>query len=104
VRLRFDEPIPFKDRNGRDRHITHAFYTHLASLMQTVAEGADPTAKPHVAAGERLGVSGIGNAVPHLHLGLIVDGQVEQDTWDAILTADEVRAVLGGYKNGETLP
>jgi hypothetical protein len=57
-----------------------------------------------VAAGERIGTSGIGNGVPHLHLGMLLDGNVEQDTWDAILREDEVRAVLGGYRNQETLP
>jgi murein DD-endopeptidase MepM/ murein hydrolase activator NlpD len=104
VRLRLDKPIPWKDRHGRNRLITHVYYTHLSSLERVVAEGADPKTKPRVDGGTRLGVSGIGNGVPHLHLGLLLDGQVEQDSWDTLLVEGEVRAVLGGYRNGELLP
>lgn len=57
----------------------------------------------HVAAGERLGTSGIANGSWHLHLGLLLDGEVEQDDWAYILREDEIRAVLGGYKNGQRL-
>lgn len=58
----------------------------------------------HVEAGEQIGVSGIGNHVAHLHLGLLLDGQVEQDSWDWILRDDEIRKLFAGYKNGELLP
>jgi murein DD-endopeptidase MepM/ murein hydrolase activator NlpD len=104
VRLRLDAPIPWKDRHGRERHITHVYYTHMSALERTVAEGADSATKPHVSGGERLGVSGRGNGVPHLHLGLLLDGEVEQDSWDTLLVESEIRAVMGGYKNGELLP
>jgi hypothetical protein len=104
VRLRLDTPVPFRDRDGQERAITHVFYTHLSSLVREVAEGAEATAKPHVEAGEQLGVSGIGNQVPHLHMGLLLDGHVDQDAWTWILDAGEVQRVLGGYKNGEVLP
>lgn len=97
VRLRLDQPIPW----GTQR-VTHVYYTHMSSLDVTQAEGA--TARRHVEAGERLGVSGIGNGTPHLHLGLLLDGQVEQDSWEFILREGDVRKVLGGYRNGEVLP
>lgn len=97
VRIALDAPIPW-----RGHRITHVYYTHLSSLETVQAEGA--AARKHVVAGERIGVSGIGNGVPHLHLGLLLDGQVEQDSWTFILREDEVRKVLGGYKNGERLP
>jgi len=57
----------------------------------------------HVEAGERLGTSGIANGSWHLHLGLLLDGRVEQDDWDYILREDEVRSVLGGYANGRRI-
>ena len=43
-------------------------------------------------------------SVAHLHLGLLLDNEVEQDDWAFILREQEVRVALGGYKNGETLP
>jgi hypothetical protein len=42
--------------------------------------------------------------VPHLHLGLLLDGLVEQDSWDGILREEGIRQLFGGYKNGELLP
>jgi murein DD-endopeptidase MepM/ murein hydrolase activator NlpD len=104
VRIRLDQPIPWKDRHGKDRLITHVYYTHMSALDRNVAETAEPASKPHVAGGERLGVSGIGNGVPHLHLGLLLDGEVEQDSWDTLLVEGEIRTVMGGYKNGQLLP
>lgn len=100
VRLALDEPIPWGPRG--ERKITHVYYTHLSRVETVQAEGATP--RKHVAAGEKLGTSGIGNGVPHLHLGLLLDHQVEQDSWTFILREQEVRKVLGGYKNGERLP
>lgn len=97
VRLALDQPVEW----GTHR-VTHVYYTHLSALEFTQAEGA--TERRHVDAGERLGVSGIGNGTPHLHLGLLLDGQVEQDSWEFILREDAVRKVLGGYRNGEVLP
>jgi murein DD-endopeptidase MepM/ murein hydrolase activator NlpD len=104
VRLRLDEPITWKDRHGKDRRITHVYYTHLSALDRNVAETAETSSKPHVAGGERLGISGIGNGVPHLHLGLLLDGEVEQDSWDTLLVEGEIRTVMGGYRNGEKMP
>lgn len=97
VRLRLDVPIQV----GAHK-VTHVYYTHLSAVVTNQPESS-PT-KKHVAAGERIATSGIGNHVPHLHLGLLLDDQVEQDSWEFILREDAVRRVMGGYRNGETLP
>ena len=98
VRLALDTPIPF----GAGHRITHVYYTHLSHVETTQAEGATP--RKHVVAGEKIAVSGVGNGVAHLHLGLLLDDQVEQDSWTFILREGEIRKVLGNYKNGERLP
>jgi murein DD-endopeptidase MepM/ murein hydrolase activator NlpD len=98
VRIALDEPVPWK---GTHR-VTHVYYTHMSRLEFEQAEGAP--VRRHVEAGELLGVSGIGNHVAHLHLGVLLDGVVEQDTWDGILREGDIRALFGGYKNGELLP
>jgi murein DD-endopeptidase MepM/ murein hydrolase activator NlpD len=100
VRLALDEPIPWGD--GGARRITHVYYTHMSKLDALQAEGS--ATRRHVVTGERLGVSGIGNGTPHLHLGLLLDNQVEQDSWAFILREHEIRKVLGGYKNAARLP
>lgn len=97
VRLTLDEPITWKGRR-----ITHAYYAHLSAVAFEQSESAK--SKRHVEPGEALGTSGVARGVPHLHLGLLLDGEVEQDDWAFILREGEVRAVLGGYGNGETLP
>jgi hypothetical protein len=97
IRLKLEPPIPWKGRK-----ITHVYYTHLSALVTNQAEGA--AQRKRVVAGERIATSGIGNGVPHLHLGLLLDDQVEQDSWEFILREDAVRAVMGGYRNGEVLP
>ena len=97
VRLALDEPIPWKDR-----FVTHVYYTHMSKVDVEQAEGAKE--RRHVQGGEHLGVSGIGNGTPHLHFGLLLDREVEQDSWEYILREGEVRKVLGGYKAGEQLP
>lgn len=97
VRIAFDAPLDWKGHR-----VTHAYYTHMSRLEFEQPEGA-PVHR-HVEAGELLGTSGIGNHVAHLHLGLLMDGLVEQDTWAGILREDDVRKLFGGYKNGELLP
>jgi murein DD-endopeptidase MepM/ murein hydrolase activator NlpD len=97
VRLRLDQPIV---RNGRK--ITHVYYAHLSALAFEQAEGA--LVRRHVDLGERLGTSGVANGLPHLHIGLLLDGDVSQTTWDNILREAEVRAVLGLGKTGTKLP
>jgi murein DD-endopeptidase MepM/ murein hydrolase activator NlpD len=96
VRLTLDQPIAWKGHK-----ITHAYYAHLSGVAFEQREGAD---KRHVRAGEVLGTSGVARGVPHLHLGLLLDNEVEQDDWTFILREGDVRAALGGYANGETLP
>ncbi|CAN5453407.1 hypothetical protein BH09MYX1_BH09MYX1_48610 [soil metagenome] len=97
VRLKLEPPISWKGRK-----VTHVYYTHLSAVVTNQPEAA--SAKKRVVAGEPIATSGIGNGVPHLHLGLLLDDEVEQDSWEFILREDAVRAVMGGYKNGETLP
>jgi murein DD-endopeptidase MepM/ murein hydrolase activator NlpD len=96
VRLVLDEPVLW----GEHR-ITHVYYTHLSRVEQEQREGASP--RVHVEAGARIGVSGIGNGTPHLHLGLLLDGQTAQDDWAFILREGDIRKVLGGYRNGTLL-
>ncbi len=96
VRLALDAPIAWKDRR-----ITHVYYTHMSRLETVQHEGDTP--RKHVEAGEKLGVSGIGNGVPHLHVGLLLDGNVEQDSWDTLLVEGDIRKVFGGYRNGERI-
>ena len=97
VRITLDAPIAWKSR-----HITHLYYTHLSAIAVEQAESSKT--KHHVVAGERIGTSGVANGLPHLHLGLLLDGDVEQSSWDTILTEKDIRVVLGGYKNGDVLP
>ncbi|MEO6419402.1 MAG: hypothetical protein ABIP39_08360 [Polyangiaceae bacterium] len=101
VRFALDQPILYKGRR-----ITHVYYTHLSKLRYLQPEAAavaDPTTRRHVTAGEELGVSGTANGSPHLHIGLLLDGHVAQDSWVDILTESQIREVLGRYKNGEVL-
>jgi hypothetical protein len=95
VRFELDEPIPW-----RGHLITHVYYAHLSKLETRKHEG-DPSRR-HVEGGELLGVSGIANHSPHLHIGLLLDGEVEQ-YWGTFLLADDIRKVLGGYRNGDRL-
>lgn len=95
VRVALDEPIPW-----RGRRITHVYYAHLSRLATVQREGEAP--RRHVEGGEILGVSGVANHSPHLHIGLLLDGEVDQ-YWGTFLLADEIRKVLGGYRNGDRL-
>ena len=97
VRIKLDAPIAFKGHR-----ITHVYYTHMSKLVTEQAEGS--ATRKHVVSGERIGDSGIGNGVPHLHLGLLLDDEVEQDSWDFILREGDIRGVMGSYRNGGLLP
>ncbi len=97
VRIALDQPIAWGEHK-----VTHVYYTHLSKLSSLQAE--DAGTRKHVEAGEQIGVSGIGNGTPHLHLGLLLDDQVEQDSWDFILREQEIRKVMGDYPNGSLLP
>jgi len=96
IRLELDEPIAYQGRQ-----ITHVWYAHLSKLVYRQAEGA--AERIHVEAGELLGVSGVANGSPHLHIGLLLDNIVSQ-RWGSYLLEDEVREVLGGFNKGERLP
>lgn len=96
VRVELDTPIPWKGRR-----VTHVYYAHLSELTTIQHEGDTP--RRHVEGGELLGVSGIANRSPHLHIGLLLDGQVEQRYWGTMLLADEIRELLGGYRIGDRL-
>lgn len=99
IRIALDTPI----LEGK-RRVTHVWYTHLSELAFEQPEDTPTASRRHVASGERLGVSGVGNGVPHLHLGLLLEDHVAQDDWAFILREHEIRKVLGGYRNGVTLP
>ncbi|HEY8091632.1 MAG TPA: hypothetical protein VIF09_27390 [Polyangiaceae bacterium] len=96
VRIALDAPVPW-----HGHAITHVYYAHLSATAFAQPEGA--ATRRHVTAGEPLGTSGIANGVWHLHLGLLLDGKVEQDDWTYILREDEVRTALGGYRNGQRI-
>jgi hypothetical protein len=97
VRLRLHTPLAW-----RGHQVTHVYYTHMSKLAFAMAEGAVPAIE--VRGGQELGTSGSARGMPHLHLGLLLDNHVEQDTWDSLLTEGEIRQLFGGYKNGERLP
>ena len=96
VRFKLDKPIPWKGRQ-----ITHVYYSHLSKLEYQQAEGSKE--RIHIQGGELLGMSGKARGSPHLHIGLLLDGEVEQYS-GTYLFEDEIRQLLGGYKNGKALP
>ncbi len=96
VRIELDEPISY-----RGRRITHIYYAHLSKLEHVQPEGQSP--RTRVEAGDLLGISGVANGSWHLHLGFLLDGEVEQ-YWGTFLYDDEIRDVMGGYRNGNRLP
>jgi murein DD-endopeptidase MepM/ murein hydrolase activator NlpD len=98
ARITLDEPVPY-----RGHLITHVYYAHMSAVAEGMEQAESAPVHRHVEAGARLGTSGIANGSWHLHLGLLLDGRVEQDDWDYILREDEVRAVLGGYLNGRRI-
>lgn len=97
IRLKLQTPIAW-----RGHQVTHVYYTHLSKLTFAKAEGSAEIIS--VEAGAELGTSGTARGMPHLHLGLLVDNNVEQDTWESLLTEAEIRKLFGGYKNGQRLP
>jgi murein DD-endopeptidase MepM/ murein hydrolase activator NlpD len=97
IRIELDEPIALP----KGRRVTHVYYAHLSRLETLQHEGETP--RRHVDAGEMLGVSGVARHAPHLHLGFLLDGEVEQYS-GTFLLADGIRRLLGGYKNGDKLP
>jgi murein DD-endopeptidase MepM/ murein hydrolase activator NlpD len=96
VRIELDRPIAWQGHE-----ITHVYYAHLSELAFEQPEGAKR--RRHVEGGERIGTSGVANGSWHLHVGLLLDGEVEQ-TWGTFLLEDEVRKVLGDLRKGARLP
>jgi len=96
IRIKLDAPIP-----AGDRRVTHVWYAHLSALAREVHEGSGEVV--HVAAGRRLGTSGFANGCAHLHLGLLLDGEVEQHR-GTFLLEDKVRTVLCGIAPRTMLP
>ena len=102
VLMALDEPVAF----GEHR-VTHVWYAHLSRLDhaladQRIAENPIAVAAIHIAAGERLGTSGRANGHPHLHLGLLLDGETRQ-LWGTFLIDSEIRALLK-LRFGQRLP
>jgi hypothetical protein len=56
-----------------------------------------------VRGGEPIGISGSARGMPHLHLGMLLDGEVQQ-AWGTYLLENEIREVLGPYRNLARLP
>ena len=96
VRIELDVPIAYQGRR-----VTHVWYAHLSALATSQPEGHEPRAR--VEAGQLLGTSGRANGSPHLHIGLLLDGDTSQ-RWGSYLLEDEVRAVLGPWERGTHLP
>lgn len=96
IRIELDQPITFGDHS-----IKHMYYAHLSKLAIALHEGASP--RVHVQGGDYLGESGVARGSPHLHLGFLLDGEVEQ-YWGTFLREDAIRKVMGGLRNGARLP
>ncbi len=65
VLIELDEPFEYGGHQ-----VNFAWYTHLSALAQHVPDGSSPVA---IRAGDLVGETGLGNQVPHLHLGLVED-------------------------------
>lgn len=94
IRLRLHKPFKFKGRT-----VTHVWYTHLSKLefVQSIYQN-----RRTVKAGQKIGVSGYGNQVGHLHIGFLLDNKVDQRD-GTVLSVSDVRFAIG-YKIGERLP
>ena len=101
VLIELDEPRWLKDAAGQSLRITHVWYAHLSALR--FEQPRDHPAPRRVAAGELLGISGVANRSPHLHLGLLLDGVTDQRA-DSYLLDDVCRRVLGDLHRGQRLP
>lgn len=101
VLLELDAPIAIEDHAGATRWITHVWYAHLSALrFEQPRHHATPR---RIAAGELLGIAGIANRSPHLHLGLLLDGVTDQRAGSFLLD-EACRVVLGNLRRGQRLP
>ena len=102
VLLRLDEPIAAPPTgDGEPRWVTHVWYAHLSQLRYR--QSGDARRPQRVEGGALLGISGIANRSPHLHLGLLLDGVTDQRA-GSYLRDDECRALLGALRRGQRLP
>ena len=64
IRIRLDTPLI-------EKGVTYNFiwYTHLYKVDSSILDRSDVPVKT----GDKLGLTGIGNRVPHLHFGVVVD-------------------------------
>ena len=97
VRILFDTPIAWKGRR-----ITHAYYGHLSSVA--VVQHEAEARRHHVVGGQWLGISGQARGAFHLHLGLLLDGDVTQQYYGTMLSEAEIRELFGHLRNGRRLP
>jgi len=97
IRIKLDTPIPYKGRS-----VTHIYYAHLSELVAEQPEGSKTQMR--VEGGQRLGTSGVANGSWHLHLGFLLDGDVDQRYWGTFLLEDAIRDVMGKYRNKTKLP
>lgn len=59
----------------------YAWYTHLSKLYINVADGSSPAS---IKQGTKIGETGLGNSVPHLHFGILNDrSQADASDWVA---------------------
>ena len=65
VLIQLDHPFDYQGHR-----VNFAWYTHLSSLAQAIPDGSMPVP---IRAGDLVGKTGLGNQVPHLHLGLVED-------------------------------
>lgn len=101
IRIRLDAPITY-----RGKRVTHVWYAHLHAMAFHQPEGELPHRR--VSKGDYLGISGVANGSWHLHLGMLLGGDVSQ-RWGSYLLEDEVRGVLAGeaappLRKGSRLP
>ena len=66
VLMALDRPIPYQ---GREYGLL--WYTHLSRLRFQVPDGSGHG--PHLSQGDLVGWSGVGNRVPHVHMGIAAD-------------------------------
>jgi murein DD-endopeptidase MepM/ murein hydrolase activator NlpD len=95
VLIELDRPLSFGDRR-----ITHVWYAHLSKLERVQSRAQ--RRRHRIVAGERLGISGRANGHPHLHLGLLLDGETRQYS-GTFLGDSEIRELLG-VRVGQRLP
>jgi murein DD-endopeptidase MepM/ murein hydrolase activator NlpD len=90
VRIRLDAP-------HQEGGVTYNFiwYTHLYKVDPSILNGSNIPIK----AGDTIGITGIGNRVPHLHFGLIADRS--QTNW---VQHSKIATIIWGSGSSATRP